>query len=109
MSGIFGGLISIPLPIPEILSTLDKTKYKEIVDLKDKKKEKKEGRSNFDTVSEGGVYKQCPICWTDFKRHHLVTPLPCNAKHIYHSSCIESWIRKGYNSCPLCRQNIADM
>ena len=51
MSGIFGGFISVPLPIPEILSTLDRTKYKEIVGdrFKDKKKEKK---SNFDTVSE---------------------------------------------------------
>ena len=26
--GMFGGLLSIPLPIPEILSQLDKTKFK---------------------------------------------------------------------------------
>jgi len=28
MEGLFGGLLTIPLPIPEILSSLDKTKFK---------------------------------------------------------------------------------
>jgi len=105
MNGLFGGLIQVPLPIPEILSTLDRTKYKEIIQERMSRKK----HANFDTMSEHGVYKQCPICWTDFKKHHLVTALLCNDKHIYHSTCIESWIRKGNNSCPLCRQSIADM
>jgi len=28
IEGMFGGLLTIPLPIPEILSSLDKTKFK---------------------------------------------------------------------------------
>jgi len=28
VEGMFGGLLTIPLPIPEILSSLDKTKFK---------------------------------------------------------------------------------
>lgn len=31
LNGMFGGLLTIPLPIPEILSSLDRTKYKEII------------------------------------------------------------------------------
>jgi hypothetical protein len=34
MNGMFGGLLSIPLPIPEILSSLDRTKYKEIIQVR---------------------------------------------------------------------------
>ena len=32
INGVFGGLISVPLPIPEILSTLDRTKFKEMIE-----------------------------------------------------------------------------
>lgn len=106
MNGIFGGLVQVPLPIPEILSTLDRAKYKEIIQ---ERVARRKQSSNFDTVSEQGGFKQCPICWSDFKRHHMVTALQCNDKHLYHSACIESWIRKGNNSCPLCRQSIAEM
>lgn len=31
MSGMFGGLIQVPLPIPEILSSLDRSKYQEVI------------------------------------------------------------------------------
>lgn len=104
MNGMFGGLLSIPLPIPEILSSLDRTKYKEIIQVR-KERQRQKATKNLENFSEkdGGIFKQCPICWSDFKRHHMVTPLLCNEKHIFHSDCIEKWIRKGNNSCPLCR------
>ena len=28
MEGMFGGLVSIPLPVPEIISSLDSSKFK---------------------------------------------------------------------------------
>ena len=28
MEGMFGGLLTVPLPVPEIISSLDKTKFK---------------------------------------------------------------------------------
>jgi hypothetical protein len=106
LNGMFGGMLQMPLPIPEILGSLDRTKYKNLI--VNSKKSMVDRGMNLDTLNESaGVFKQCPICWTDFKRHHMVTALVCNEKHIYHSECIEQWIRKGNNSCPLCRESIA--
>ena len=102
IEGMFGGLLTVPLPVPEILSSLDKTKCK----TKDaaQKKKIKNGQA-----SESGLWKQCPICWCDFHRNEFVTTLHCNEMHIFHTECIEQWIRRGQNSCPLCRQQIANL
>lgn len=70
----------MPLPIPEILSTLSKTKFK------------------------GVIACQCAICWGEFRENEEVTPLMCDERHLYHTRCIEAWIRKGNNTCPLCRK-----
>ena len=35
----------------------------------------------------------CVICIIEFKQEDDVTPLPCNAKHYYHSECIEHWLQ----------------
>lgn len=43
----------------------------------------------------------CPICF-DNNTVNLVST-PCN--HIYHSKCIEEWL-KSHNTCPLCRKQI---
>ena len=100
IEGLFGGLLTIPLPIPEILSSLDKSKFK-YKQAQAKKKNK--------GVKDGGLWKQCPICWSEFGRNDYVTTLVCDEKHIFHTECIEQWIRKGQNSCPLCRCTIANL
>ena len=33
----------------------------------------------------------------------------CDERHLFHTKCIEAWIRKGHNSCPLCRKQIANV
>jgi hypothetical protein len=38
------------------------------------------------------------LCRCDKERHR---PLPC--KHTFHPRCIGGWIRRGNNTCPLCR------
>ena len=85
-----GGLMKIPLPIPEILSQLNRTKY---------------GNSTSIPVNE----KQCAICWAEFQLDEEVTPLLCDQRHLFHTTCIEAWIRNGHNSCPLCRKQIANI
>ena len=100
IEGLFGGLLTIPLPIPEILSSLDKSKFK-YKQAQAKKKNK--------GVKDGGLWKQCPICLSEFGRNDYVTTLVCDEKHIFHTECIEQWIRKGQNSCPLCRCTIANL
>ena len=92
IEGMFGGLLTIPLPVPEIISSLDKSKFKH-----------KQAAHSKSGKSQNGLWRQCPICWSDFLRNDFVTTLHCNEMHIFHTECIEQWIRKGQNSCPLCR------
>ena len=35
----------------------------------------------------------------------MVTPLPCDVKHYFHTSCIENWLPY-HNSCPLCKVDV---
>lgn len=83
-----GGLMSAPLPVPEILNSLNRTKY----------------LGHHDSMG-----LTCAICWSDFKDNEVVTPLSCDNRHLYHTVCIEAWIKKGNNSCPLCRKQIANI
>ena len=39
----------------------------------------------------------------EYKTDDLITPLTCDEKHYFHTACLESWIKMGKNSCPLCR------
>ena len=36
-------------------------------------------------------HKECTICLNEFKENDLVSPLPCDTRHYFHSSCIERW------------------
>ena len=104
MEGMFGGLVSIPLPVPEIISSLDSSKFKY-----KQAQFKKKGQNLNESSSGSGLWRQCPICWSDFQRNDFVTTLHCNEQHVFHTECIEQWIRKGQNSCPLCRKQIANL
>ena len=47
-------------------------------------------------------HKECCICMVDFEVSDMVTPLPCDKRHYFHSECIEQW-SKSHNDCPLCK------
>lgn len=50
---------------------------------------------------EGSI--ECSICMEPFKEGvDFVTPLACDARHFYHSDCIEEWLNNK-NECPLCK------
>jgi len=44
---------------------------------------------------------QCPICLIEYDEPSELIRLPCDSKHVFHSSCIRSWLMK-QKSCPLC-------
>eukprot|EP01016_Furgasonia_blochmanni_P015737 TRINITY_DN1873_c0_g3_i1.p1 TRINITY_DN1873_c0_g3~~TRINITY_DN1873_c0_g3_i1.p1 ORF type:complete len:279 (-),score=41.09 TRINITY_DN1873_c0_g3_i1:97-933(-) len=46
--------------------------------------------------------KECAICLEFFNESHIVTRLPCNGKHVFHTQCITNWVFE-QNSCPMCR------
>lgn len=49
---------------------------------------------------------QCAICFVDYKTTDLVTQLECDTRHYFHTDCIETWIKNGNNTCPICRNAI---
>lgn len=48
---------------------------------------------------------ECCICMEEYTPDDLVTDLPCNEAHYFHTKCIADWI-KNNNSCPMCRTEI---
>ena len=46
---------------------------------------------------------ECSICLGDFVSEDHVTPLPCDARHYFHTACIKDWARRKLH-CPLCQK-----
>ena len=49
----------------------------------------------------------CAICMERFHESHKVVKLACHNTHVFHRSCLASWVRGGHSDCPLCRRPIA--
>ena len=47
-------------------------------------------------------HEECVICLEPFKDDDMVTPLPCDKRHYFHSKCIEEW-SQNHNTRPLCK------
>ena len=47
---------------------------------------------------------QCSICYSNFNKNDFVRVLDC--KHIYHKHCIDQWLLKYENTCPICKKNL---
>jgi len=45
--------------------------------------------------------RTCSICLDDFCVGARVRRLPC--MHVFHTLCIDKWIREGRRNCPVCR------
>ena len=45
---------------------------------------------------------ECVICLEDFKKEDMVTALPCDHRHYFHTHCIQEWSAK-QRTCPLCK------
>ena len=60
-------------------------------------------RVNFDSTKHE---EACAICMEEFTKEDTLTVLKCNPKHYFHNHCIESWVKGGNNTCPLCRVTI---
>ncbi|KAL1566196.1 RING-type E3 ubiquitin transferase [Salvia divinorum] len=55
---------------------------------------------NDDDVEEGEETDDCCICLERLRRG-VVATLRC--RHEFHGGCIERWLRRGQNFCPLCK------
>ncbi|KAF8029930.1 hypothetical protein BT93_E2368 [Corymbia citriodora subsp. variegata] len=55
----------------------------------------------------GSKFRDCAICLNDFLEGEQCWVLP-SCKHIFHSSCIDPWLRT-HLSCPVCRNSVLPM
>ncbi|XP_063394625.1 E3 ubiquitin-protein ligase RNF181-like [Cydia fagiglandana] len=60
----------------------------------------KEAVDNLPEITIDDSTKDCPICLKKFNPGEKAKQMPC--KHIFHSTCILTWLAKT-NSCPFCR------
>ncbi|GAA6031613.1 hypothetical protein JCM8097_006549 [Rhodosporidiobolus ruineniae] len=51
--------------------------------------------------------ESCPICFCEFEAGDELRVLPCNARHQFHTACIDPWLLEVSSSCPLCRLDLA--
>jgi len=51
-------------------------------------------------------HSECAICLMNFERDELVTALPCDYRHYFHTHCILNWSEK-QSACPLCKKYFA--
>ena len=60
------------------------------------------------TKYDSNVFKNqeaCLICLVNFEGGTMVTPLPCDIRHYFHTPCIEQWLMINA-SCPLCKNAV---
>ncbi|KRH92721.1 putative E3 ubiquitin ligase [Pseudoloma neurophilia] len=46
----------------------------------------------------------CSICLSDVRIKERIRVLPCD--HEFHSKCVDKWLRKQENCCPICRKEV---
>lgn len=64
-----------------------------------------------DVDRAGGVFEieyasplldeRCPVCLVDYDVEDECRKLGCS--HVFHRECVDSWLIKSHNSCPMCR------
>lgn len=59
-------------------------------------------QSNYGAKNEK-MFTECCICMNHFQDEDMITSLPCNPGHYFHTECIVNWVFLGKRSCPLCR------
>lgn len=79
--------------IPNIQPILLKKSKKEII--------KKMGPYKRVTKNDKLLKKECSVCLENFKEKQGKRTLPCN--HTFHKRCIDKWVFKGTETCPICR------
>jgi hypothetical protein len=49
------------------------------------------------------IRDSCSICLESFTKDEHVARLPCHISHMFHTSCIDTWLNVG-RGCPLCKK-----
>eukprot|EP00898_Chlorokybus_atmophyticus_P007556 jgi/Chlat1/7801/Chrsp66S09169 len=54
-------------------------------------------------TTSGSNHTLCAICLVEYQAGQELRVLPC--KHRYHRDCVDKWLTKFMNTCPLCNQS----
>ena len=49
----------------------------------------------------------CAICQTNFENGDRLVALVCG--HVFHEECIEVWLKKSKQECPICKRAVSTM
>nr|XP_028953813.1 uncharacterized protein LOC103426785 [Malus domestica] len=55
-------------------------------------------------LDECHTEETCAICLENYKDSEILKVLPC--QHEFHSSCVDSWLKKWGRNCPVCKNDI---
>ena len=47
----------------------------------------------------------CVVCMSEFKNNEVLTYLPCDPRHFFHTKCIKSWLIN-QQTCPICKEEV---
>lgn len=61
-------------------------------------------KNDADISRRSSLLLVCPICLSDILDGELISTLPCDNRHSFHTFCLENWFEKN-SSCPICRFN----
>ncbi|XP_057453111.1 uncharacterized protein LOC130744971 [Lotus japonicus] len=56
-------------------------------------------------IEIGSQCDRCAICVEQFKNGEQIQPFGV-CVHVFHSSCLNSWLLTGKTTCPVCRQGL---
>lgn len=64
-------------------------------------------KTKYGLVKDRIRHNTCQICFDDqdFQDNDDIILLPCN--HIFHYACLQTWLLKYNNTCPVCRYNLS--
>mmetsp|Transcript_21111 Transcript_21111/g.26952 ORF Transcript_21111/g.26952 Transcript_21111/m.26952 type:complete len:318 (+) Transcript_21111:312-1265(+) len=61
----------------------------------------------YDSKQSNLYTSSCVICLCQYEDGDKLSTLPCNEKHVYHTTCVQYWLKKS-RCCPLCMKDIGE-
>ena len=62
-------------------------------------------RKKYKDIKKDGEESKCTVCLNKIEDDEEIIHLKCG--HYFHINCIEKWLKKCSNKCPICREEVA--
>jgi hypothetical protein len=54
----------------------------------------------------GAEERECVVCQEELGDGKVLKRMPCG--HVFHGECVETWLRRHANNCPICRRALEE-